>query len=104
MFGQELSELVNKTLELRKMMYGDYVSGDVEVFSPLPGSQFDTRKMQVDDPRSNGRSTAVGPIMCTTTMGIGRTLYIRQLQADKWVEKEEYHVLSTANVLMSFDD
>jgi len=104
MFGQELSELVNKTLDLRKMMYGEYVSGDVEVFSPVPGSPFDLRKMQVDDPRSNGRSSANGPIICTTTMGIGRKLYIRRLQADKWDDKEEYNVLGKANVLISFDD
>lgn len=85
-------------------MYRDYVSGDVKVFSPVPGSQFDPQKMQVDDPRSNGRSSAAGPIMCTTTMGIARTLYIRRLRADKWIDIEEYNVLGKANVLMSFDD
>ena len=104
MFGQELSELVTKTLDLRKMMYGEYVSGDVEVFSPVPGSQFDPGKMQVDDPRKNGRSSADGPIKCTTTMGIGRKLYIRRFQADRWDDKEEYNVLGKASVLISFDD
>ena len=103
MFGQELSELVTKTLDLRKMMYGEYVSGDVEVFSPLPGSQFDQWKMQVEDLRCDNWSSAVGPIACTTTMGIARTLDIRRLQADKWVDKE-YNVLSKAMVLMSLDD
>ncbi|KAF8309971.1 hypothetical protein F5887DRAFT_1294155, partial [Amanita rubescens] len=40
------SELVNKTMDLRKMMYVDYVSGDVKVLVPSPGSQFDSKEMQ----------------------------------------------------------
>ena len=35
------SNLINETMDLRKMMYGDYVSGDVKVFAPLPGSESD---------------------------------------------------------------
>ena len=101
MFGGKLSELVRMTLELRKMIYGDYVAGDVEVFSPLPESEFDPEKMQVDDP---SRNPPAGPILCTVTMGITRRLYIRRLQDDKWVNKVEYDVLSKANVTMSFDD
>ncbi|KAF8719213.1 hypothetical protein AX14_011304 [Amanita brunnescens Koide BX004] len=104
MFGEELSGLVNSILQLRKMMYGDYVSGDVEVFSFLPRSEFNPEKMQVDDPRRSSRTSATGPILCTTSMGIARRLHIRRHQGDKWVNKDEYNVLLKANVLMGFDD
>jgi len=104
MSEEDFSELVNKTVDLRKMMYGDYVSGDVEVFAPSPGSEFDPEKMQVDDPRGKSQKLAAGPIMCTTTIGIARTLYIRRRQGDKWVDEEDYNVLCRANVVVNFDD
>jgi len=103
-FEEDFSELVNKTMDLRKMIYGDYVSGDVEVLAPSPGSQFDPEKMQVDDPRGKSQKSVVGPIMCTTTMGIARTLYIRRRQGGRWVDEEQYNVLTRANVVVSFDD
>ncbi|KAF8333704.1 hypothetical protein F5887DRAFT_993061 [Amanita rubescens] len=104
MSEEDFSELVNKTVDLRKMMYGDYVSGDVDVFAPSPGSEFDPKKMQVDDPRGKSQKLAAGPIMCTTTIGIARTLYIRRRQGDRWVDEEDYNVLSRANVVVNFDD
>lgn len=91
-FGEEFEDLVNTAMELRKMMYGDYVSGDVEVFSPPPGSKFDPVKMEVDDPRDKTQKAVTGLIVCTTTIGIVR------------VDKEEHSVLSRAKVLTSFDD
>jgi hypothetical protein len=88
--GGEFEGLVNTTMELRKMMYGDYVSGDVEVFSPPPGSKFDPVKMEVDDPRGKTQKAVTGLIACTTTIGIVR------------VDKEKHDVLSRAQVLMKF--
>ncbi len=103
-FEEDFSELVNQTVDLRKMMYGEYVSGDVKVFAPSPGSEFDPEKMQVDDPRGKSQKLVTGPIMCTTTIGIARTLYIRRRHGDRWVDEEEHNVLSRANVVVSFDD
>ena len=85
-------------------MYGDYVSGDVKVFAPSPGSDFNPEEMQVDDPRSKTPKPVAGPIICTTTIGIARTLYIRRRQGDRWLDEEEYNVLSRANVVVTFDD
>ena len=86
----EFDELVSMTMDLRKIMYGDYVSGDVEVFSPPPGSKFDPVKMEVDDPRGNTQKAVTGLIACTTTIGIAR------------VDKDKHDVLTRAQVLMKF--
>jgi len=105
MFEEEFSQVVNKTMDLRKTVYGDYVSGDVEILAPSPGSQFDPEKMQVDDPKGKTKEPVAGPIvMCTTAMGIARTLYIQRRQGDRWVDEKQYDVLSRANVVVSFDD
>jgi len=97
------SKLVNETMDLRKMMYGDYVSGDVKAFAPSPGSEFDPEKMQVDHRIGNTQKLA-GPIMCTRAIGIVRTSYIQRCQGDRLVDEEEHNVLSRANVVVSFDD
>ena len=74
----------------------------MKVLVPSPGSEFDPNEMQVDDSRAMTRRAVVGPIMCTTTIGFARTLYIRRRQKDRWIDEEVYNVLSRANVVVGF--
>ena len=76
----------------------------MNVLAPSPGSELDPEEMQMDDPRSKTPKLVAGPSMCTTTIAIARTLYIRRRQGDRWVDEEEYNVVSRANVVVSFDD
>ena len=101
MVGEELSNLVNVTLGLHKMIYRDYVSGDIEPISPPPGSLFDSECMQVDDPRGNAPKAVDGPIFCTTSIGLVRTLMVRQRQGD---DREDRLMLLKATILMNLDD
>ncbi|KAK2464377.1 hypothetical protein APHAL10511_003524 [Amanita phalloides] len=101
-YGEEVSTLVNVALSLRKTMYGEYVSGDVEVLYFPPTTVFDAKKMEVDDPKGATKA-ASGPILCTTAVGLARTLHHRKRQGDKWVYEDQYGTLVPAKILMNLD-
>ncbi|KAF8632103.1 hypothetical protein AX15_002035 [Amanita polypyramis BW_CC] len=102
-YGEGVSDIVNMTLDLHKMIYRDYVSGDIVPFTHSPGSPFDSEHMVVDDPRG-GTQKVDGPIFCSTGIGLTRTMIVRRGQGDSWVEQEDRLVLLKAKVLMSSDD
>ncbi|KAF8638102.1 hypothetical protein AX17_002442 [Amanita inopinata Kibby_2008] len=103
--GEDLSNIVNLTLDLLKMICRDYVSADVSVFCPLPGDTFDSTTMELADSKGDDGFQIDGCIACTTDIGLRRTsLFRRRNSEDGWVDEQEMVILTKAKVVISFEE
>ncbi|PFH47365.1 hypothetical protein AMATHDRAFT_50358 [Amanita thiersii Skay4041] len=98
MYGDDFSHIMKLALNVRDMIFRDYVSGEITIISPHPGEAFDSATMELTDPRSGAINE--GCIRCTTDLGMKRTLLLQKRSGDQWINEEETVVLLKAKVVM----
>ncbi|KAF8638105.1 hypothetical protein AX17_002445 [Amanita inopinata Kibby_2008] len=98
--GDDILNIVDVTLDLLGIICRDYVSGDINVFSPRPGQAFDAAIMQLAEAMNGVETGKKRRIHCTTDLGVRRRVVLRRRCGDNWKDEEEIVTLLKAKVVM----
>ncbi|PFH47315.1 hypothetical protein AMATHDRAFT_50391 [Amanita thiersii Skay4041] len=93
---ETLKSIVESTLEMHKIIQRDVISGDIEVFYPLPGEHFNPETMKDETEGGNGGST----VHCTIEMGLKKITTEKVHEGGEWVVKHQQLIILKPKVIL----
>lgn len=94
---ESLKSIASRTLQLHKTIYLEILSGDITIISPELGTPFNPATMEVSEVSAGAK---LPPVLCTTDMGLRKSVVEKVFSNEKYEFKEEKAVILKAKVFL----